>query len=65
MNNNSPSHSARAVIICELCTFPPGKIRFFKSFSFKDINYQVSKQEDQEEVFAKYCEFLIFFNTTG
>lgn len=39
-----------------------GKNRYSKSFQFKDINYQVAKQEDQEEVFAKYCEFLNFFD---
>ncbi len=41
-----------------------GSKRFSKTFTFKDINYQVSKQEDQEEVFAKYCEFLNFFDNT-
>ena len=41
-----------------------GKNTFSKSFAFKDINYQVGKQEDQEEVFAKYCEFLNFFDNT-
>lgn len=44
--------------------FMHGKNRFTKTFAFKDINYQVGKQEDQEEVFAKYCEFLNFFDNT-
>lgn len=43
--------------------FHGGK-RYSKSFQFKDINYQVAKQEDQEEVFAKYCEFLNFFDNS-
>ncbi|WP_068612499.1 VirB4-like conjugal transfer ATPase, CD1110 family [Paenibacillus tuaregi] len=41
-----------------------GKNRYSKTFSFRDINYQVGKQEDQEEVFAKYCEFLNFFDNS-
>lgn len=41
-----------------------GRNRYSKSFHFKDINYQVGKQEDQEEVFAKYCEFLNYFDNT-
>ncbi|MCJ8010147.1 ATP-binding protein [Paenibacillus sp. KQZ6P-2] len=41
-----------------------GTNRYSKSFQFKDINYQVGKQEDQEEIFAKYCEFLNFFDNT-
>lgn len=41
-----------------------GRNRYSKSFQFKDINYQVAKQEDQEEVFAKYCEFLNFFDNS-
>lgn len=41
-----------------------GKNRYSKSFQFKDINYQVAKQEDQEEVFAKYCDFLNFFDNS-
>lgn len=43
--------------------FHGGK-RYSKSFQFKDINYQVAKQEDQEEVFSKYCEFLNFFDNS-
>ncbi|OMD35657.1 VirB4-like conjugal transfer ATPase, CD1110 family [Paenibacillus odorifer] len=39
-----------------------GKVRFSKTFALIDINYQVGKQDDQEEVFAKYCEFLNFFD---
>ncbi|WP_025718336.1 VirB4-like conjugal transfer ATPase, CD1110 family, partial [Paenibacillus polymyxa] len=41
-----------------------GKDRYSKTFSYVDINYQVSKQDDQEEVFSKYCEFLNFFDDT-
>ncbi|WP_433946994.1 VirB4-like conjugal transfer ATPase, CD1110 family [Paenibacillus sp. SN-8-1] len=39
-----------------------GKNRYSKTFSYVDINYQVGKQDDQEEVFSKYCEFLNFFD---
>ncbi|MHA7584586.1 VirB4-like conjugal transfer ATPase, CD1110 family [Paenibacillus vandeheii] len=41
-----------------------GRDRYSKTFSYVDINYQVSKQDDQEEVFSKYCEFLNFFDDT-
>ncbi|MEK4433105.1 ATP-binding protein [Paenibacillus sp. FSL M7-0802] len=41
-----------------------GKDRYSKIFTYVDINYQVSKQDDQEEVFSKYCEFLNFFDDT-
>ncbi|MMZ48194.1 AAA-like domain protein [compost metagenome] len=42
--------------------FQHGKERYSKTFSYVDINYQVGKQDDQEEVFSKYCEFLNFFD---
>ncbi|WP_017815225.1 VirB4-like conjugal transfer ATPase, CD1110 family [Paenibacillus shenyangensis] len=40
-----------------------GKDRFSKVFSYIDINYQVGKQDDQEEVFSHYCQFLNSFDS--
>ncbi|MEK4120599.1 ATP-binding protein [Paenibacillus sp. FSL W8-0919] len=41
-----------------------GRTRYSKSFIFEDINYQVSKQEDQEEIFVRYCDFLNYFDNS-
>ena len=37
---------------------------FSKSFEFLDINYHAAREDDQVDIFAKYCEFLNFFNST-
>ena len=37
---------------------------FSKSFEFLDINYHAIREDDQIDTFAKYCEFLNFFNST-
>ena len=40
------------------------KGEFSKSFVFLDINYHAIREDDQINTFAKYCEFLNFFNST-
>jgi len=36
---------------------------FSKVIRFYDINYQIARQDDKEDIFIKYCEFLNFFNS--
>jgi len=38
------------------------KGEFSKSFEFIDINYHAIREEEKIDTFAKYCEFLNFFN---
>lgn len=39
--------------------------RFYtKIIQFGDINYQLAQDEDQENIFAKYCDFLNAFDDT-
>jgi len=40
------------------------KGEFSKSFEFLDINYHAAREDNQIDIFAKYCEFLNFFNST-
>lgn len=40
------------------------KGEFSKSFVFLDINYHSIREDEQVNTFAKYCEFLNFFNST-
>lgn len=40
------------------------KGEYSKSFEFLDINYHAVREDDQIDIFAKYCEFLNFFNST-
>ena len=35
---------------------------FSKSIQFQDINYQIARQDDQENIFIKYGEFLNYFD---
>ncbi|MGI6144758.1 MAG: VirB4-like conjugal transfer ATPase, CD1110 family [Peptococcia bacterium] len=37
---------------------------FSKTIQFFDINYQIARQEDKEDIFIKYCELLNYFNST-
>ena len=37
---------------------------FTKSYLLKDINYQIAKQNEQEDMFVKYTEFLNSFDPT-
>ena len=37
---------------------------FLRRFNFFDINYQIARQEDKEDIFIKYCELLNYFNST-
>ncbi|WP_010233478.1 VirB4-like conjugal transfer ATPase, CD1110 family [Clostridium arbusti] len=39
------------------------KGNFSKTLSFSDINYQISKQADQEDIFLDYCQLLNFFDS--
>ena len=40
------------------------KGEYSKSFEFIDINYHAIREDEQIDTFAKYCEFLNFFNST-
>lgn len=37
---------------------------FTKSYLLGDVNYKIAKQEDQEDMFSKYCELLNSFEPT-
>lgn len=37
---------------------------FSKTIQFFDINYQIARQDDKEDIFIKYCELLNYFNST-
>lgn len=39
--------------------------KFSKTFEFQDINYQIAKQEDQEDIFIRYGEILNCLDTTA
>ena len=38
--------------------------RFSKTIKFHDINYQIARHDDKEDIFVKYCDLLNFFNST-
>lgn len=40
------------------------KGRFSRTIKFADINYHIARQEDKEDIFIRYCEFLNYFNST-
>lgn len=44
-----------------VCEIVPGL--YSKSFKISDINYEVARQEDQIEIFDKYCELLNYFDS--
>ena len=37
--------------------------RYSKTIKFKDINYQIARHEDKEDIFVKYCDLLNYFNS--
>lgn len=37
---------------------------YSRTFKFLDINYQIARQDDQEDIFVKYCNFLNFFDSS-
>jgi len=37
---------------------------YSKSIQFTDINYQISKDDEKENIFLKYCEFLNSFDSS-
>lgn len=43
--------------------FEIGKGSYSKVVKFYDINYQIARQDDKEDIFVKYCEFLNYFNS--
>ena len=43
--------------------FEIGKGSYSKAVKFYDINYQIARQDDKEDIFVKYCEFLNYFNS--
>ncbi|MDD2433211.1 MAG: ATP-binding protein [Clostridia bacterium] len=36
---------------------------FSKTIKFKDINYQIARHDDKEDIFVKYCDLLNYFNS--
>lgn len=38
--------------------------KFSKTYEFQDINYQIAKQDDQEDIFIRYGEILNCLDTT-
>ncbi|WP_326910663.1 VirB4-like conjugal transfer ATPase, CD1110 family [Sedimentibacter sp. MB31-C6] len=40
------------------------KGEYSKTLQFIDINYHIAREDDQIDIFAKYCEFLNFFNSS-
>jgi len=44
-----------------ICVLPDNK--YNKTIAFKDINYQLAKTEDKQQIFDKYCKFLNYFST--
>lgn len=36
--------------------------RFSRTYAFDDVNYQIAKQEDQEDIFLRYCSILNSFD---
>ena len=38
--------------------FEVAKNRYSKSYYFQDINYAITSEEEQEDIFDKYCKFL-------
>jgi type IV secretory pathway VirB4 component len=44
-----------------ICEVQKGKI-YSKSMRFADINYQLASYDERVEIFAKYCEFLNYFD---
>lgn len=45
-----------------VCRVKPGY--YTKTVQFEDINYQLSTEEDKEEIFDGWCSFLNFFDST-
>ena len=37
---------------------------YSKTIKFHDINYQIARHDDKEDIFVKYCDLLNFFNST-
>ena len=42
--------------------FLVGKNTYSKSFRFTDINYQISREEDQLDIFERYSKMLNYFD---
>ncbi|MDD2402313.1 MAG: ATP-binding protein [Clostridia bacterium] len=38
--------------------------KYTRTIMFDDINYQVARQEDKEDIFVRYCDFMNYFNST-
>lgn len=38
------------------------KGKYSKAIKFNDINYQIARQDDQEEIFMRYCNTLNYFD---
>ena len=53
--------------ICYKAMYPDGVCRvtdkfFTKTLQFFDINYQLARNEDKNEIFENYCDFLNYFD---
>jgi len=40
------------------------KGEYSKTLQFLDINYHIAREDDQIDIFSKYCEFLNYFNSS-
>ena len=40
-----------------------GNKKYAKSIIFGDITYQIARQDEQEDIFLKYAEFLNYFDS--
>lgn len=53
--------------ICYKAMYPDGVCRvtdklYTKTMQFFDINYQLARNEDKNEIFENYCDFLNYFD---
>lgn len=50
--------------VCDDSIIEVEKGRFSRTYEFDDVNYQIAKQDDQEDIFLRYCSILNSFDTT-
>lgn len=51
--------------VCDGYIFEVDDNRFSKTYRFEDVNYSISKQEEQEGIFLGYCSVLNSFDTNA
>lgn len=50
--------------VCDDSIIEVEKGRYSRTYEFDDVNYQIAKQADQEDIFLRYCSILNSFDTT-